>query len=282
MGAVRQSASVQNLILYISVFDKYAPRPEWQRGAGKLDQMTLTMLLVAAGGFVAGGLVKGTTGMGLPLVAVPFATLVVPVPVAVALMTVPILLTNLWQGRGWRVVIRRVWPLLAVQPFAMVAGVAVLAWANPKIVTGMLGVLTILFVVLVRYQPHWRMTPPHERWVAPLMGVCSGFSGGVSSFFGTPIALYLFLLKLEKDAFVAAIGVTYAFGATSLLIILWAFGLLGQQLLFWSALATPVAFFGMWLGRMVRDRLNTETFRRVVLIVLFVAGLNLIRRAVMG
>ena len=43
-----------------------------------------------------------------------------------------------------------------------------------------------------------------------------------------------------------------------------------------------VAFFGMWLGRMVRDRLNTETFRKVVLLVLLVAGLNLIRRAVMG
>lgn len=244
--------------------------------------MTATMLLVAAAGFVAGGFVKGTTGMGLPLVAVPVATLIVPVPVAVSLMTVPILLTNLWQGRGWRTIIRRVWPLLAVQPFAMVAGVAVLAWANPKIVTGMLGALTILFVVLVRYQPHWRMTPPHERWVAPLMGACSGFSGGVSSFFGTPIALYLFLLKLEKDDFVSAIGVTYAYGAITLIVVLSAFGLLGQQLLFWSAVATPVAFVGMWLGRMVRDRLNTETFRKVVLTVLFVAGLNLIRRAVMG
>ncbi len=244
--------------------------------------MTALTLLVVAAGFVAGGFVKGTTGMGLPLVAVPIAATVVPVPVAVALMTVPILLTNLWQGRGWRRIVRRVWPLLAVQPLAMVAGVAVLAWADPKIVVGLLGALTILFVAVVRYQPNWRMTRRHERWVAPLMGACSGFSGGVSSFFGTPIALYLFLLELEKDAFVAAIGVTYAYGATMLILILAAFGLLGPQLLLWSAAATPVAFLGMWFGRMVRDRLNTETFRRVVLLVLLVAGLNLIRRAVMG
>lgn len=240
------------------------------------------MLLVAASGFVAGGFIKGTTGMGLPLVAVPVAALVVPVPVAVALITVPILLTNLWQGRDWRQVTRRVWPLLAVQPFATVAGVAVLAWANPQMVVGLLGALTILFVIMVRFQPAWRMTPRSERWVAPLMGICSGFSGGVSSFFGTPIALYLFMLKLDKDEFVKAIGVTYAYSAAFLLVILAAFGLLGQQLLFWSLLATPVAFFGMWLGRMVRDYLNTETFRKVVLVVLFIAGLNLIRRAVMG
>ncbi len=279
MAAQRRPADCEISILYISVSDKQAPR---RKGAGRLDQFTAMALLVVAGGFAAGGFVKGTTGMGLPLVAVPVATLVVPVPAAVALTTLPILLTNLWQGRGWRMVIGRVWPLLAVQPVAMVAGVAVLAWANPKIVIGLLGALTILFVAVVRYQPNWRMTRRHERWVAPLMGACSGFSGGVSSFFGTPIALYLFLLELEKDAFVAAIGVTYAYGAIMLILILAAFGLLGQQLLFWSALATPVAFFGMWLGRMVRDRLNTETFRKVVLVVLLLAGLNLLRRAVMG
>lgn len=247
-----------------------------------MDQITATALVVVAGGFVAGGFVKGTTGMGLPLVAVPVAALVVPVPVAVALMTVPILLTNLWQGRGWRKIVRRVWPLLAVQPFAMLGGVATLAWADPRVVVGMLGVLTILFVALVRFQPAWRMSRRHEHWMAVLMGACSGFSGGVSSFFGTPIALYLFLLELEKDAFVAAIGVTYAYGAIMLILILTAFGLLGQQLLFWSALATPVAFVGMWFGSMVRGRLNTGTFRKVVLLVLLVAGLNLIRRAVMG
>lgn len=247
-----------------------------------MDQLTLTMLLVAASGFVAGGFVKGTIGMGLPLVAVPVATLVVPVPVAVALITVPILLTNLWQGRDWRLAAGRVWPLLAVQPFAMVGGVAVLAWANPKIVVALLGTLTVLFVVLIRFQPAWRMTPRSARWVAPLMGLCSGFSGGVSSFFGTPIALYLFLLELDKESFVKTIGVTYAFSSASLLIILSAFGLLGQQLLFWSAMATPGAFFGMWLGRMVRDRLNTDTFRKVVLAMLLIAGLNLIRRAIMG
>jgi len=247
-----------------------------------LDELTAMALLAVAGGFVAGGFVKGTTGMGLPLVAVPVATLVVPVPVAVALTTVPILLTNLWQGRGWRAVIGRVWPLLAVQPFAMLGGVSVLAWANPRIVIGMLGVLTILFVALVRYQPNWSMSRRHEKWVAMLMGAASGFSGGVSSFFGTPIALYLFLLELEKDAFVAAIGVTYAYGAIMLIVILAAFGLLGQQLFLWSALATPVAFFGMWLGSMVRGRLNTGTFRMVVLVVLLIAGLNLVRRAIMG
>jgi uncharacterized membrane protein YfcA len=250
-----------------------------------LEDLTLITIIAIAGGLIAGGLVKGVTGMGMPLVAVPIMTLFVPVPVAVSVMSLPIIASNLWQGwQGgqWRQVIRRVWPLLIVQPFGMVAGVAVLAWAEPRIVIGMLGALTILFVAMVHYQPGTVMSRRQERWVAPAMGLCSGFTGGVSSFFGTPIALYLFLLGLEKDEFVSAIGVTYAYSGTILLITLWAFGILGLEMTGWSLVAMPAAFAGMWLGQRLRRKLNADTFRTIVLVVLFIAGVNMLRRALMG
>lgn len=250
-----------------------------------MQDLTLITLLAIAGGLAAGGLVKGVTGMGLPLVAVPIMTLFVPVPVAVSIMSIPIIVANLWQGwQGgmWRQVVRRTWPLLAVQPFGMAAGVALLAWADPRIVIGVLGVLTLLFVAMAHYQPDVVISPRQERWVAPTLGLCSGFSGGVSSLFGTPIAIYLFLLGLKKDEFVAAIGVTYAYGGIVLIITLWAFGVLGIQLTAWSLVATPAVFAGMWLGQQLRRRLNADTFRIVVLAVLFIAGLNMLRRAIMG
>lgn len=250
-----------------------------------MEDSALVIILAVAGGLAAGGLVKGVVGMGLPLVAVPVMTLFVPVPTAVPLMTVPILASNLWQGAQggqWRQVVRRVWLLLAIQPVGTVAGVAVLSSAEPRVVVGMLGALTILFVAAVRFQPHWQMTPRSEPWVAASMGLTAGFCGGVSSFFGTPIALYLFMLKLEKDEFVSAIGITYAYSGIVLMLALTVFGLLGPQLYLWSLLATPAVFVGMWLGQILRRRLDAETFRNVVLIVLLIAGLNMIRRAVIG
>lgn len=250
-----------------------------------MQDLTLITLLAIAGGLAAGGLVKGVIGMGLPLVAIPIMTLFVPVPVAVSVMSFPIIVANLWQGwQGgmWRRIVRRTWPLLAVQPFGMAAGVAVLAWADPRIVIGVLGVLTLLFVAMAHYQPDIVISQRQERWVAPALGLCSGFSGGVSSLFGTPIAIYLFLLGLKKDEFVAAIGVTYAYGGIVLILTLWAFGVLGIQLTAWSLVATPAVFAGMWLGQQLRRRLNADTFRIVVLVVLFIAGLNMLRRAIMG
>ena len=37
---------------------------------------------------------------------------------------------------------------------------------------------------------------------------------------------------------------------------------------------------GIWIGEMIRRRINQETFRKVMLLALFVIGINLIRRAI--
>ena len=37
---------------------------------------------------------------------------------------------------------------------------------------------------------------------------------------------------------------------------------------------------GIWIGEMIRRRINQETFHKVMLLALFVIGINLIRRAI--
>ena len=62
-----------------------------------------------------GGVVKGTIGVGLPVVVIAVLSNFLPVPLVLALVTVPILLTNLWQvmeaGKPM-VPLRRFWPMI--------------------------------------------------------------------------------------------------------------------------------------------------------------------------
>lgn len=250
-----------------------------------MDEITLLVLLAVGGGIVAGGIVKGTTGIGLPMVAVPIMALAVDVPTAVALMTFPILLSNIvqgFQGRRWISTLRRFWPMLAVQPFGMALGAAALVRADQDILVGVLGGLVVFFVLAIRFQPDWQISPRTENRAKPVIGALSGLIGGVSSFFGLPIAMFLLSLRLDKDDFVAAVGVTYTVGGISLILVLTAFGLLGPQLYIWSILGVPAVLAGLWLGQRLRARLNPESFRKIVLVILFIAGLNLIRRSIMG
>ena len=248
-----------------------------------MPEYSLPVVLIAAFGLAMGGVSKGFVGLGLPLVAVPVLTLVVDVPMAIALVIGPILVSNIWQtlqGGQWRPALARFWPLVAMQPVGTVAGVAVLAWADPRLVGGLLGVVVVTFSVMIQVQPEWRISPRAE-WVAkPLIGIASGVLGGLSSFLGSPIAILLFALRLEKAAFIGTVGLTFATGSTSLLVVMSAFGLLRPQHYLLTALAVLPVLAGMWVGRKLRDRVSETKFRIVLMSVLIVIGLNLLRRAI--
>lgn len=67
------------------------------------DLHTISFLLI----FIAAGLVKGVTGMGLPTVAMGLLGLLMPPQAAAALLVLPSLLTrrsaaDRWSDRHWR------------------------------------------------------------------------------------------------------------------------------------------------------------------------------------
>ena len=47
-----------------------------------------------------------------------------------------------------------------------------------------------------------------------------------------------------------------------------------------SLYACLPGMLGIWIGEVIRRRINQDTFRRVMLLALFVIGANLIRRAI--
>ena len=55
-------------------------------------------IALAALAFACGGILKGAIGAGAPVIAVPILALLYDVPLAVALFTLPNLLSNSWQG----------------------------------------------------------------------------------------------------------------------------------------------------------------------------------------
>ena len=67
--------------------------------------------------FVAGGVVKGTLGIGLPLVSVPLLSLFIPATHAIALVAMPVLVSNAWQAfdSGKLQSLRRFAPLISTQ-----------------------------------------------------------------------------------------------------------------------------------------------------------------------
>ena len=49
------------------------------------------------------GIIKGFLGIGLPPAAMVILTLVIETPLAISLLTLPIIFTNLFQYLGWKI-----------------------------------------------------------------------------------------------------------------------------------------------------------------------------------
>lgn len=232
-----------------------------------------------------GGAVKGTLGVGIPLVSVPLLALAMPVPQAVALMPIPILLANVWQastGGHFVKALRRFWPLILAVAIGTVIGARALVSVDPRTLYALVGASVLVFSITGHFQPALRLPPRAERWLGGGVGLVSGLLGGLSTMWGPPLIMFLIALRLPKDEFVGTIAVLYLSGIVPLTLALGALDVMGRQELLLSALAAAPVFLGVLAGPLVRDRLDQHTFRKGLLVALLLTGAALIRRSVVG
>lgn len=243
----------------------------------------VTLGLVALG-LVAGGLTKGFAGSGLPMVSVATMAIVIDAPSAVALMPIPILLTNLRQAlRGGHATraLRRFWRLLLFLPLGTVVGVRVLTGVDQATVAGIVGGIVVVFALVGQVRFAWRVSAPRERRLQPLVGLSAGLIGGVSTVFAPPIIMLMLSLRLPKDEYVGAVGLAYLVGIVCMILALAGFGRMGASEALWSAAATVPVFAGMLVGERLRGRVPESAFRRAVLVLLLLSGLNMVRQSLM-
>lgn len=241
--------------------------------------VSATMLALGALIFIAGGIVKGMLGIGLPLVLVPLLSLGMPATRAIATVAVPVLLSNGWQaydtGFSWASV-RRFLPLIATLLIATLITVPMtLAMSEATLRTAM-AVAVLVAVALIALPLHLRVPPSQERWWSAAVGALSGLMGGVSSLTGPVIICYLVSLRLPRDVFVGTISVIYLAGAIPLYGSMAAHGRITLHDVALSALALLPMALGLHWGKWLRGKLSEVLFRRVLLGFLVLVAFSLI------
>ena len=238
-----------------------------------------TGLLLGAVAFLLGALVKGTLGVGLPLVAVPLLSLGFPTMQAIGMVAVPVLISNGWQA--WdtgvsRPGVQRFWPLILMQVVFTVLTVP-LTLALPEAALRRLLAAVVLLAVVLNAVPIKLAVPPRqERWWSAVVGMLSGILGGISSLTGPIIISYLMNLRLPREMFVGTISIIYLAAAVPLYGAMAVQGRFTLTDLVLSALAMAPVAVGLAVGKRVRGKLSELVFRRVLLGFLVLLALLLI------
>lgn len=232
--------------------------------------------------FLAAGLVKGVTGMGLPTVAMGLLGVMMPPVAAAALLVVPSLVTNVWQllaGPAKVRLARRLWPMMLGIVAGTVVGAALLVGVDARASGLWLGVALIAYAAFALAAPELAVPGRWETWLAPVVGVATGAVTGATGVLVMPAVPYLQALRLPRDELVQALGLSFTVSTVALAVGLAAHGALRPGQLGWSACAIVPALAGMWLGQVVRGRISPAMFRRCFLLFLVVLGGELVWRA---
>ena len=100
-----------------------------------MQEFDLLIVAWCAFALFCGGLIKGTLGVGTPLLTVPLMALVLPAQVAVILMAMPVVVANVWQafkaGRLHSAAVR-FWPVFIAILIGTYGGVAILATIDER------------------------------------------------------------------------------------------------------------------------------------------------------
>ena len=230
-----------------------------------------------------GGFIKGALGVGTPLLTVPMMAQVLPPQMAIAIMAIPVVVANLWQfaqADRSTAVVERFWPTFVAILVGTWVGVKILSVIDERTLLILVGVAVIAFALM--QGSRFRLHLP-DQLVKPagiLFGGASGLIGGVSSFFGPMLITYLISIRgLTKNQFISTISFLYVGAVVPWTITLYLFGILDQQLLIYSTLATLPVTMGLLLGQRIRGYISDTKFQRLIIGILIISGISMLWRA---
>ena len=224
------------------------------------------------------GISKSGFGAGFGSLAVPMMALAVTVPQAAAILMPVLLVMDLLGMAAFRNDFDRKL-LKFLLPFGLlgiVAGTLLFKVLEPKVVAGIVGGFTLLFLAQRLMFPPRPDSAPPPRWAGALLTVTSGFTSFIAHAGGPPFAVYMLAQKLDKTSLVATSVLFFLVTNYTKLVPYALLGQLNHANLAASLLFAPLAPLGIWLGVWLHRRIPEGAFYRVAYGLLFATGAKLV------
>ena len=247
-------------------------------------QMDWTGIMLGVLGLALGGVLKGATGAGAPILAVPILAMFYDVPLAVAIFTLPNLLSNIWQG--WRFRAHQATPVLtwgfalAGAAGAGVGSAMLVGLPSDTLLLGVAGTV-FLYIGFRLLRPDWAL----DLGLATRLAAPAGFAGGVlqgAVGVSAPVSItFLNATRMHRDAFIATISVFFVAMSLVQIPLLAAWGVLTPLRAVLSAAAILPLIAAMPLGAYLARRLSREIFDRLILALLALIAARLALNALL-
>lgn len=241
-----------------------------------LDPIAFAAIFAA---FALGGILKGATGAGTPVIAVPVMAAFLDVRVAVVLMVLPNFVTNFMQlYQYWD---RRLqpgfwWKHAAAGVIGAGVGTWLLATLPTRLLLVMVAVAVVSYIALRLARPDFKLA----RDIADKLAIPAGILGGIlqgAAGISAPVTVsFLNAMRLERPVFISTISAFFGGMTLAQFPAQFATGLMTVDLLLLSVLALIPLFIFMPVGSWAAKRMSAKRFDQLVLLLLTGLALRLI------
>lgn len=221
-------------------------------------------------------LVQGTAGFGLALVAMPLLAPVLGIQVASPVLAVVATTTStIYAIRFFRTADpRAIIPLFLAAVLGIPFGILWLKQTDPTLVTHILGILLVVYGIyeLIGFS---MPLPQGRRWTY-IVGFLSGVLTGAYNTGGPPVVMYasasrwpLLQFKCNLQVYFMAVGyflIAAHFASGNVTPLVWHY----------IVAAAPGTLLGFFLGVRLGNRLSSQRFRYLILILITLLGIRLL------
>jgi uncharacterized membrane protein YfcA len=237
-----------------------------------LNTLHIALVLFAIG---LGGFVKGFIGLGLPLIAIPIMSTVIDPRTSVAILALPMIVSNLVQARTGGHVLTTAYAfrwLLIPLACGSAIGTMIITGIPVDYAKAIVGGIVVAFALLTLSGKQPVIPSGMDRIARPAIGLFGGIIGGMTSFFGPPVIPYLMSLRLEKTRFVQVMGMAFMIGSIPLLIGMIVKGFAPPNVLLVSVAGVAAVFVSMYIGGLLRNRVPQALFMKLIAVMLIIIG----------
>jgi uncharacterized membrane protein YfcA len=241
----------------------------------------LPELLILVGGLAVAGLAKGTSGMGLPLIATPILAGVFGPRAAVTIVTIPIFVSNsllLVQGFRSRGLLRGIAPLFVASAIGTALGTLLLAALDQRTFAMLITIMVVVFLArgdrLLGDDP----AALRARVLGPVVCFVGGVLQGTTSIASPLVGSYFHAQRLAAADFVFVLAALFELNSIVQLVGYSLQGLYTPEIVAIGLLGLVPTLLALAVGIALRGRLDPARFRQLIVALLIISVANLLWR----
>jgi uncharacterized membrane protein YfcA len=243
-------------------------------------EFSAVQLAVVAAIVFGAFVVRGTSGFGAGMVAIPLLVFVIPIHTAVPMMGLLAFILFIFLSIRDRhdVVWDELKLLVPTTILGVVAGALLFKNLDSAVLLRLLGAFIMAFAVYVLAIHHFGLPQVRcsRRWAPPVgfvgAAVDTMFGGGG----GTLVVVYMHMRGIGTAQFRATVAVLWFFEMIARLAGYALSGYYTLSTLLFAALVLPLVWAGTLLGERIGNRISQETFSKVLAVMLLLSGISVL------